>query len=85
MKEKLNGLPQIDAQFEHNSTPEYANELLDELLRFFTLNQIASHCGISRRNLSYMRHEGIKNFPMQVTLEIMAGHKMLDDDARSSG
>lgn len=81
-KEKLNGLPQIDAQFEHNNTPEYANELLDELLRYFTLNQIASHCGISRRNLSYMRHDGIKNFPMQVTMEVLAGRKKLQDDDR---
>lgn len=85
MKEKLNTLPQIDAQFEHDNTPAFANDLLDDLLRYFTLNQIASHAGISRRNLSYMRHDGIKNYPMQVTLEILAGRKVLDDDARISG
>jgi hypothetical protein len=85
LKEKLSGLPQIDAQFEYKGTPEYANELLDHLLRFFTLNQIASHCGISRRNLSYMRHDGIKNYPMQLTLEVLAGYKVLDFDDRTSG
>ena len=77
MKEKLNGLPQIDAQVEYNGTPEFANELLDELLRYFTLNQIAAHSGISRRNLSYMRHEGIKNYPMQFTLQVLSGAKAL--------
>lgn len=77
LKEKLSGLPQIDAQFEYNNKTEFANELLDELLRYFTLNQIAAHCGISRRNLSYMRHEGIKNYPMQLTLEILSQRKVL--------
>ena len=84
MKELPNELPQIDAQFEYDGTPEYANELLDEMLRHYTLNQIAAHCGISRRNLSYMRHGGIKNYPVQITLEIMAGRKRLDDDDRLS-
>jgi hypothetical protein len=75
LKEKLNELPQIDAQFEHDSTPEYANQLMDDLLKYFTLNEISAHTGISRRNLSYMRHRGINTYPMQVILEIMAGYR----------
>ena len=77
MKEILKGLPQIDAQFEYDDTTEYANKLLDELLRYFTLNQISSHTGISRRLLSYMRHRGISTYPMQLSLEILSGSKVL--------
>jgi hypothetical protein len=78
LKEKLNGLPQIDATFQFNSSKEYANELMDDLLRYFTLNQIEAHTGICRRNLSYFRHKGISTFPMQLTLEILAGRVELD-------
>lgn len=79
LKEILKGLPQIDGQFEYNESKEYANELLDTLLRYFTLNQISAHTGISRRLLSYMRHRGVSTYPMQVVLEILAGVKVLED------
>ena len=72
MKENMKKLPQIDAQFEHNQTTKYANELLDRLLSELTLNQIALHSGICRRSLSYMRHRGILNFPHQLALEVLA-------------
>jgi len=71
----MNELPQIDAQFEHNVTPEYANQLLDELLTKLTLDQISLHSGICRRSLSYLRHRGIQNYPWQLTLEVLAGVK----------
>jgi hypothetical protein len=71
-------LPQIDAQFQHRKDTIFSNELLDELLRFYTLNQISLHTGICRRSLSYMRHKGILNYPDQLAMEIMAGTKRLD-------
>ena len=77
LKERLNKLPQVDREKEYDGSLEYANSILDHLLRFYTLSQISAHVGISRRNLSYMRHEGIKNYPMQVVLEILAGVKVL--------
>ena len=70
-------LPQIDAQFERDDSAEYANELLDELLKYLTLDQISAHTGICRRSLSYMRHRGVLSFPDQVTLEILANKRVL--------
>ena len=75
MKEMLKELPKIDAQTDHNDTLEFANDLLDDLLRFYTLDQISAHSGISRRNLSYFRHRGITTFAMQLTLEVLAGRR----------
>jgi len=65
-------LPQIDAQIEFNSDPAYAAEILDNLLRFYTLDQISAHSGISRRSISYLRHKGFHTMPDQITLEILA-------------
>ena len=70
-------LPQIDAQFEHDASLDYANKLLDELLSGLTLDQIALHSGICRRSLSYMRHRGILSFPHQLALEILAGKRKI--------
>ena len=77
LKESMRTLPQIDAQFEQNKTAEYANELLDKLLRRLTLDQISLHSGICRRSLSYMRHKGIHNYPWQLTLEVLSGERKL--------
>jgi len=78
-KENPSALPQIDAQYEFNSDPQYANKLIDQLLQGgFTLAQVASHTGICRRSLSYMRQNGIRSFPFQIALEIMAGERTLD-------
>lgn len=77
-KDRPYELPQIDAQFEWNPTPEYANELLDKLLEYFTLQQVSSHTGICKRSLSYMRQRGVRSFPFQIALEIMAGERTLN-------
>jgi hypothetical protein len=78
-KENPNALPQIDAQYEFDDTPEYANQILDKLLEDgFTLTQVAAHTGICRRSLSYMRQRGIRSFPYQIALEIMAGERTLN-------
>jgi len=71
LKEPLKELPPIDAQAHFNPSPEYANEVLDKLLRFYTLSQISAHTDISRRNLSYFRHRGISTYPMQIALELL--------------
>ncbi len=73
MKERLKELPQLNAVENYNPSVEYANELLNELLRFYTLDQIESHTHVSRRALSYMRHRGIGAYPMQLAMEILAG------------
>ena len=78
-KAKPKELPQIDAQFEFNDTPEYANKLLDRLLTVFTLRQVSAHTGICRRSLSYMRQNGIRSYPYQIALEIMSGEKTLNE------
>lgn len=83
MKANLPELPQIDAQFQHNSKPDYASELLDDLLNGLTLDQIAAHSGICRRSLSYMRHRGIRSFPDQLALEVLAGWTRLSEDGGS--
>lgn len=78
-KENQSGLPQIDAQYEFNDSPEYANKILDKLLDDgFTLTQVSAHTGICRRSLSYMRQRGIRSFPYQIALEIMAGERTLN-------
>lgn len=56
---------------------DYANRLLNNCLRFYTLDQIAAHTGICRRLLSYMRHRGVNNYANQIALEILAGAKLL--------
>ena len=80
MKASSQTLPQIDAQFEHDPSPKKANELLDKLLTYYTLDQIALHSGICRRSLSYMRHRGMLVYPHQLTLEVLAGEKQLLTD-----
>lgn len=72
MKEPLNALPTINGALYHDTSPEYATEVIDKLLRYFTLSEIADFSGISRRNISYMKRLGFRNYPMQVTLEILA-------------
>jgi hypothetical protein len=76
-KERLSELPQIDKLRDHDRSPGFAITLLDEIMRYYTLNQIEAHTGISRRNLSYMKHNGINTYPMQLALELMAGRKVL--------
>ena len=77
MKESTKRLPQIDAVMQHDDSTVFANKLLDELLARYTLNIISSHTGICRRSLSYMRHNGIRSFPDQLALEVMATRKPL--------
>lgn len=77
MKERLKGLPQIDAVMESDQSPEYAAGLVDELLRFYTFKQIAAHTGISKRGLIHMRLHGCKRFGSQLALEILARRRML--------
>lgn len=71
--------PQIDAVMEYDDSPEFAADLIEECAKRFTKQQIAAHVGISRRYLSYMKQRGIKSFPIQLALEIMAGRKVLGD------
>jgi hypothetical protein len=78
-KEKLNGLPPIDAQFEFRPEPEYAKEVLDYLLRFYTLDQIMSHSGLARRSLIDYKHTGFPRYSVQLTLEVLAGMRPLAD------
>lgn len=78
MKEPRRELPQIDAQFEFNGDPEYANELLDKLLRYYTLDEISLSTGVSRRFVSYLRQRGFDRFPTQLAFEVLAGVKRLD-------
>lgn len=78
LKEIMKQLPQIDAQFEHKPEPEYANRVLDELLRYYTLDQIALHSGICRRSISYMRHRGF-SFPDQIVLEVLSNKRQFAD------
>jgi hypothetical protein len=78
LKESPQELPQIDAQFQQDKTVDYANEVLDKLLRYYSLNQISLHTGICRRSLSYMRHSGIRSFPYQLAMEILSGMRRLD-------
>lgn len=78
-KEQQSALPQIDALYEFDDSPEYANKILDKLLDGgYTLTQVAAHTGICRRSLSYMRQRGIRSFPYQIALEIMAGERTLN-------
>ena len=77
LKAKQPELPQIDAQFEHRVEPDYANQILDDLLDWYTLDQISAHSGICRRSLSYMRHRGIRSYPDQLALEVLSGYKSL--------
>jgi hypothetical protein len=70
-------LPQIDALRDHDRSTKYANSLLDDLLKNYTLIQIAAHTGICKRNISYMRHRGINTFPMQLALEALAGRRVI--------
>ena len=73
LKERLKESPQIDAVLNYNPTLEYANWILDQLLRFYTLTEIADQTHISRRVLSYMRHRGIGSYPVQLAMEILLG------------
>lgn len=78
-KEKPSALPQIDAELEWDKSPEYANQILDTLLDSgYTLTQVSHYSGICRRSLSYMRKRGIRSFPYQIVLEIMAGERTLN-------
>lgn len=82
LKEKLRDLPQIDATIDFPPAGsaeniDYANRLLNNCLRFYTLDQIAAHTGICRRLLSYMRHRGLNSYANQLALEILAGAKLL--------
>jgi hypothetical protein len=78
LKEIMLKLPQIDAQFDHNSDPLYASEILDIMLKYYTLDQISLHSGICRRSVSYMRHRGFRSYPDQLVMEILAGKRSLD-------
>lgn len=80
MKEAMKSLPPIDAQFEHRPDPEYASELLDRLLRYYTLDQISLHTGISRRSVSYLRHKGFHTMSDQLIMEVLAGVRSLTTD-----
>lgn len=73
LKEVLSDKPPIDRYRDFDESPEYANMVIDQCARFFTLAQIEAHTGISRRLVSYMRHRGFNNFSNQLTLEILGG------------
>jgi hypothetical protein len=62
---------------DHDPSPEYANGLLNDLLKYYTLTQIEAQTGVSRRALSYMRHGGITRYPLQLAMEILAGRRVL--------
>ena len=77
MKEPLKQLPPIDAVRDHDTSPEYAAELLDDLGRHYTRPQISAHIGVCKRSLIYMRSRGIKSYPDQLALEVLAGRKKI--------
>lgn len=84
LKAQRKELPQIDAQFSFpepgsKESLQMVNKLLDRCLRFYTLNQIAAHVGLTPRALSYMRHSGIHKYPHQLALEILAGDIIITD------
>lgn len=78
MKAPLKELPQIDAQFEFNGKPAYANEVLDRLLHHYTLDEIALNTGVSRRFVSYLRQRGFDKFPTQLAFEVLAGIRRIE-------
>jgi hypothetical protein len=77
LKERPKGLPQIDAQFEFDPSSEYADEVIGELLRYYTLDQISNHAGVCRRSVSYMRHRGFPTYPVQLSMEILCFRREL--------
>lgn len=77
LKAKLSSLPQIDATFEFDSSPEYARELIDGLLKYYTFSQIAAHTGMSRRSIIDYRLVGFPRYPAQLALEILADRKII--------
>ncbi len=77
MKERQKKLPQIDAACDHDRSLEFAIHLLDDLLRKHTLDEISSHTGISRRQLSYMRKDGITTYYFQLVMEVLADRVVL--------
>lgn len=79
MKEPLKILPQIDAQFEFNPDPAYANAILDDLLRYYTLDEIGLTVGVSRRFVSYLRQKGFDKFPTQLAFELLSGVRRLEN------
>lgn len=78
LKEVLKDSPPIDKLRDFDPSPEWANVVIDQCARFYTLAQIEAHTGISRRLVSYMRHRGFNNFSNQITLEILAGIRKCD-------
>jgi hypothetical protein len=82
LKEPRKELPLIDAVFEFyephtDEAVDYAAKILDTCLRFYTLDQISALTGISRRLVSYFRHRGFNTYSNQLTMEILAGTKVL--------
>ena len=78
LKEVLNESPPIDKLRDFDPSPEWANVVIDQCARFYTLAQIEAHTGISRRLASYMRHRGFNSFANQLTLEILGGIKRFE-------
>ena len=72
-KERSNEFPPIDRTFEFDQSPEFACGVIRRALRHMTLEQIAAHAGISKRNLYYFQNHGFTKFPQQITLQILAG------------
>lgn len=78
LKEPLPELPQIDATLEYNPSPEYAAAVVDEALRYWTLDQIAAHTGVARRSVVNYKADGFPRYPVQLTMEIFAGVRRLN-------
>jgi len=66
----------INAYTQQNKTPEYAAELMAELAeQGFTKEDIAKRTGVHKRSIYAACEVGIKKFPLQCTLEGLAGRR----------
>jgi hypothetical protein len=62
-----------------NPEAEFAAKLITDLQRFFSVDQIAYHTGMSPRTIFYIKRNGVPGYPAQLALEILAQRILIRD------